>query len=294
MATNDMRGRVCLITGANKGIGKETTLGLAERGATVVMVCRDRTNGQTAQAEIRARSGNPSVDIMFADLSSQESLCQLVRDYHGGYDRLDVLINNAGILSRTRSLTEDGIESTFAVNHMAYFLLANLLLDTLKKSAPSRIINVSSQAHRQARLDFDDLQCGVRYSGPRAYNQSKLANILFTHELSSRLERTGVTVNCLHPGVVRTNLLEDYFRSVGAGFAFFLLRPFFVSPARGARTSIYLASAPELEGVSGKYFINSKEVKSSASSYDENAARRLWETSRRLVGHGVEYKEAQQ
>jgi retinol dehydrogenase 14 len=273
--------KVCLITGATSGIGKATAMGLANLGAVVVMVGRDRGKGEAAMAEIKELSGNASVDLMLADLSSQDEIRRLADEFKKAYPRLDVLINNAGVFLSRRITSADGIEMTFAVNHLAYFLLTNLLLDMLKASAPSRIVNVSSGAQSNGTIDFDDLQGEKEYKGAKAYSQSKLANVLFTYELARRLEGTGVTANCLHPGAVRTN-----FGSGSSGFFGFMvraLRPLMISPEKGAQTSVYLASSPEVEGVSSRYFVKKAETRSSDESYDERIARRLWEVSAELT-----------
>ncbi len=273
--------KVCLITGATSGIGKATAMGLANMGARVVIVGRDRGKGEAAMAEIKGKSRNASVDLLLADLSSQEEIRRLADEIKDAYPRLDVLINNAGVFRSKRLTTAHGIEMTFAVNHLAYFLLTNLLLDVLRASAPSRIVNVSSGDHSNGTIDFDDLQGEKGYKGTKAYSQSKLANVLFTYELARRLEGTGVTANCLHPGAVRTN-----FGSGSSGFFGFMvraLRPLMISPEKGAETSIYLASSPEVEGVSGRYFVKKAEARSSDVSYDERLARRLWEVSAELT-----------
>jgi NAD(P)-dependent dehydrogenase (short-subunit alcohol dehydrogenase family) len=280
-----MNGKACMITGASSGIGKATALGLAKMGATVVMVCRNRGRGEAAMAEIRAESGNQAVDLMLADLSSQASIRQLEDDFKDRYQQLQVLVNNAGVFLSQRSLTADGIEAHFAVNYLAPYLLTNLLLDMLKAGAPSRIVNVSGTYHRKATMDFDDLMCEKDYSASRANNQAKLALILFTYELARRLEGTGVTANCLHPGVVATSLVEkdpDY--SPFSRFIYKLFKPFLASPKKGAETSIYLASSPEVEGVTGEYFVKKAAVESSPESYDMAIARRLWEVSAELTG----------
>jgi retinol dehydrogenase 14 len=276
-----MAEKVCLITGATSGIGKATAVGLANMGASVVVVGRDRGRGEAAMAEIKESSPNASVDLMLADLSSQKEIRQLAEEFKDAYPRLDVLVNNAGVFLGKRITTADGIEMTFAVNHLAYFLLTNLLLDVLEASAPSRIVNVSSGAQSNGTIDFADLQGEKGYKGTKAYSQSKLANVLFTYELARRLEGTGVTANCLHPGAVRTN-----FGSGSSGIFGFMvraLRPLMVSPEKGAETSIYLASSPEVEGVSGRYFVKKAEARSSDESYDERIARRLWEVSAELT-----------
>jgi retinol dehydrogenase 14 len=276
-----MSEKVCLITGASSGIGKATAAGLANMGASVVMVGRDRGRGETAMAEIKEGNPDASVDLMLADVSSQEQIRRLADEFKEAYPRLDVLINNAGVFLSKRITTTDGIEMTFAVNHLAYFLLTNLLLDMLKASAPSRIVNVSSGAQSNGTIDFDNLQGEKGYKGTKAYSQSKLANVLFTYELARRLEGTGVTANCLHPGAVRTNFGSG---SSGVfGFMVRALRPLMISPEKGAETSIYLASSPEVEGLSGRYFVKIAEARSSDESYDERIARRLWEVSSELT-----------
>lgn len=278
-----MAGKVCMITGSNSGIGKATAVKLAKIGATVVMVCRDKKKGESTLTEIEARTGNEAVTLMLTDLSSQESIHQLAKDFKKQYGKLHVLINNAGVFLARRSVTVDGIETTFAVNHLAYFLLTNLLIDTLKASTPARIINVSSRAHHTGTIDFDNLQGEKHYNGYRAYSQSKLANVLFTYELAKRLEGTGVTTNCLHPGFVKTGLL----RGKNAGWYFpiitTLLRPFMLSSEKGSETCVYLAASPEVEGVSSKYFVKKAEVTSSTQSYNGAVARRLWEVSAALT-----------
>jgi retinol dehydrogenase 14 len=276
-----MSGKVCLITGGSSGIGKATALGLANKGASVVMVCRDRSRGEAAATEIIEKSGNELVDVMLADLSSQESIRQLAQDFADRYGRLHVLINNAGVFISRRTLTVDGIETTFAVNYLAPFLLTNLVLEVLKASAPARIVNVTSSGERSGTIDFEDLQGERKYGGIRAYNQSKLAMVLFTYELAKRLEGTGVSANCVHPGVVATNLG----RGNGGFFGFLtrLMRPFFSSPEKGAETPIYLASSPEVEGVSGKYFAKGAEARSSERSYVEATGRGLWQVSEELT-----------
>ncbi len=278
--TGPMAGKTCILTGANTGIGKATALGLAKMGATVVMVCRSLERGEAAMAEIKRGSGNDSVSLLLADLSSRAAIHRLAADFKAKYPNLHVLINNAAIIPKKRTVAEDGLETQFAVNHVAYFLLTNLLLDQLKASAPSRIINVSSQVHNGASIDFDDLQSERSYSPTRVYGWTKLANVLFTYELAHRLEGTRVTVNCLHPGTVATNMLADYM----PGGLRFMAKMIGVSSEEGARTSLFLATSPEVEGVSGKYFVNQGAVHSSKASYDKTAARRLWQVSAELTG----------
>ena len=272
-----MCGKVCLVTGSNSGIGKATALGLARLSATVVMVCRDQSKGEAAQAEIKQRSGNPSVDLLIADLSSQHSIRHLAQAVIARYPQVHVLVNNAGMINpRQRALTIDGMEQTFAVNHLAPFLLTTLLLDHLKASAPARIVTVASAV--QNAINFDDLQHEQHYRVWEIYGQSKLATILFTYELARRLEGTGVTANCLHPGVVSTNLARDRNPLFGA-----MARLLFTRAEKGAQTSIYVASSPEVEGKSGKYFVKQRETRSSAASYDTASAQRLWQVSEHLT-----------
>src|SRR5438132_7244598 len=279
---SSMQGKICMVTGANSGIGKATALELAQMGATVVMVGRDRARGEEARSEITTKSRNNAVDLLQADLSSQQSIRKLVENFQHHYTHLHVLINNAGAtFPGRRRETVDGLEMTFAVNYLAPFLLTNLLLDTLKASAPARIVNVSSNSHEAGYIQLDDLQA-EHYRSMRAYGQSKLAVVLFTYELARRLQGTGVTANCLHPGFVATNFAQS-----DAGPAVRLLvkliGSFGTSPQEGAKTSIYLASSPEVEDVTGKYFVKSIPKRSAAISYDESLQRQLWEQSAKLV-----------
>ena len=275
-----MHGRVCVVTGASSGIGRVTALSLAERGATVVLVCRNEERGAPVLEEIERRGGAVSATLLTADLASQRQVRAVAAAFLERFDRLDVLINNAGIAGwGSRMVTEDGLELTFAVNHLAPFLLTDLLLDRLKASAPARVITVSSVAHRNCALNFDDLQGERRYSGFGAYSRSKLANILFTRELSRRLEGSGVTANCLHPGVVATGI----FRNLPGWMRAILVSPLVLSPEKGADTMLYLATAPEVAEVSGRYFVRRKTVRSSRASRDAEAARRLWEASEALT-----------
>ena len=281
-ASDSMAGKVCLVTGANSGIGKATALGLANIGATVVMVCRSQERGEGALAEIKQKSSKEQIFLLLADLASQAAIRRLAEDFNSQYSALHVLINNAGIIPRKRQVTVDGFETQFAVNHLAPFLLTNLLMDMLKSSAPARIVTVSSDMHRGATINFDDLQSVGSYRPIRVYSETKLANVLFTYELARKLQGTKITANCLHPGMVATKLLAD-----GIGIP----RPLKSttkligsSPEKGAETSIYLATSPEVEGVSGKYFVRQKAVESSKISYDQNLASRLWEQSTELTG----------
>ena len=279
-----MEGRVCLITGASSGIGKASAEQLASMGAYVVMVCRGREKGERAKADVEAKSGSRSVELMLADLTSFDSVRALSREYQETHDSLHVLINNAGVALLRRAVTNDDLEETFQVNYLSPFLLTNLLIPLLKRSAPSRIVNVSSVGHYGGHINFDDLQMEKDYAVMRAYSQSKLGLILFTHELAKRLEGTGVTANSLHPGAVATDI---WGRSLGpAAFLGKVTRLFMVSPEKGARTQVYLASSPEVEGVSGEYFDSNHMKRSSAESYDQAVAQRLWDVSASLVGIG--------
>lgn len=278
----NMQGKLCLITGGSRGIGKAAASGLAALGAQVVIVARDRGRGEAAMAEIRARSGNEAVDMLLADLSSQASVRALAREYTERYGRLDVLINNAGAMFTRRSETVDGIEMTFALNHLAYFLLTDLLLDLLKASAPSRIVNVSSDAHHGAALDPDNLQGERSYRGFAVYGRSKLANILFTRELARRLEGTGVTANCLHPGLIASGFNKN--NGPLMRLAMTMIGPFIKQADEGAETVIYLASSPEVEGITGKYFVKCRPVEPSPAASDDTVARWLWDTSARMTG----------
>jgi len=279
-----LKDRICLVTGASSGIGLETAIGLARFGATIVIVCRDRTKGEAAVAGIKVQSGNDSVRLMIADLASQESVRKLASDFKEEFASLHVLVNNAGTFSTKRQVTGDGMEMTFAVNYLARFLLTNLLLDVLKSSAPARIIDVAGAYHRRGRIDFDDLQGEKGYSGARANRHSKLANILFTYELARRLAGTDVTANCLHPGAVATPIIEkDPNYPAFLKVLYKTFKPFLKSPQKGAETTIYLASSPEVDNVTGKYFVDKKQVRSSMESYDESLGERLWETSLRLT-----------
>jgi len=279
---SSMQGKICMVTGANSGIGKATALALAQMGATVVMVCRDRARGEEARSEITTKSKNNAVDLLQADLSSQQSIRQLVEHFKQRYTHLHVLINNAGAAFTGRRETVDGLEMTFAVNYLAPFLLTHLLLDVLKASAPARIVNVSSASHKSGYIQMDDLQGEKHNRSMRAYPQSKLAIVLFTYELARRLQGTGVTANCLDPGFVATNIGQTG-ASLPVRLLIKLIGSFGTSPEKGAKTSIYLASSPEVEGVTGKYFVKSLPKRSAAISYDESLQRQLWEQSAKLV-----------
>jgi NAD(P)-dependent dehydrogenase (short-subunit alcohol dehydrogenase family) len=279
-----MTGKTVLVTGATGGIGLATAAGLAGLGARVGIVGRDAARSEAAAKQLRAVGGQ--VDVFIADVSSQDEVRRLADEALATYPRLDVLVNNVGGYWATRHTTVDGLEHTFAVNHLAPFLLTNLLLDRLRASAPARVVTVSSGAQAMGTLDFGDLQGEQDYSGQRAYNQSKLANVMFTYELARRLAGSGVTANVLHPGVVRT----DFGREDSKGWMRLMLpviRPFMKNPERGAATSIYLASSAEVEGVTGRYFANGKPTASSKASQDGAAVARLWDVSAELVGLGA-------
>ena len=277
-----MTGRVCVVTGASSGIGRATAVGLGAMGATLALVCRDRARGDETVAEVTAQTGNHHVALHLADLSSQQAIRGLAAELVARYPEIHVLINNAGVVNLRHSTTVDGIETVFAVNHLAYFLLTNLLLDRLRQSGRARIVNVASEAHKFGRLDFDDLGNERRYRGMRVYGQSKLANILFTYELARRLDGSGVTVNAVHPGAVGTRLGQNNGRI--ATLLTKALKPFFRTPEQGAATSLHVASSPAVEGVSGKYFLNCHEARSSRVSYDPAIARRLWDVSAEMTG----------
>ncbi|MFQ5568198.1 MAG: SDR family oxidoreductase [Rhodothermales bacterium] len=278
----DLTGKVCLVTGATAGIGKATAVHLARLGAHVVIVCRNAERGEPALSHIRHESGNPEVELLTADLSSQRAIRDLAEAFKRTHERLDVLINNAGLYLSERTETADGIETTWAVNHLAPFLLTNLLLDLIKRSAPSRIVTVSSEAHRGIGIDFDDPGMANGYNWLQAYKQSKLGNVLFTYELARRLEGTGVTTTCLHPGVVATRIWNRNSNVISL-----LMRPlklFMTSPEESAEAVVRLAVSPELEGVTGTYFKQKKEVRSSRASHDEEMARQLWHLSEQMTG----------
>jgi NAD(P)-dependent dehydrogenase (short-subunit alcohol dehydrogenase family) len=276
-----MEGRVSVVTGASSGIGRETALGLARRGATVALVCRDPARGAATRDAIQAETRNPAVALFLADLASFAEIRGLADALRARYPRIHVLVNNAGVVNLRHSLTADGVETVFAVNHLAYFLLTTLLLDRLVESAPARIVNVASDAHRFGRMNWDDLGWERGYKAMRVYGQSKLANLLFTYELARRLEGSGVTVNAVHPGAVATGLGKN--NGAFARALVRLLAPFFRTPAAGAATSLHLATSPEVEGVTGRYFASCREAHSSRASHDEEAAVRLWELSARLT-----------
>jgi NAD(P)-dependent dehydrogenase (short-subunit alcohol dehydrogenase family) len=276
-----MQGKICMVTGASSGIGYVTALELARMGGRVVAVCRDPERGAAAVADIVHKSGNSDVTLLLADLSSQAAIRKLAAEFQERFPALHVLVNNAGLIVGERQVTQDGLEYTFALNHLAYFLVTDLLLDMLKASAPSRIVNVASHLAAYGVLNFDDLQGEQSYGPWVAYAQSKLANVFFTFELARRLEGTGVTANCLHPGAVGSN-----FGASGTPLLRFLTKlakPFLTSNERGAETSVYLASSPEVEGVTGKYFARMKPRRTSRQWDDPDVAKKLWDASEALI-----------
>lgn len=268
-----MKEKICIVTGANSGIGKATALGLAQLGAHIIMLCRDKSRGEEAQSEIINESGNESIDLMLADLSSQQSIRQFVSEFKKKYDKLHVLISNAGVNPSKRYETVDGIEKAFAINTLAPFLLTNLLIPTLKNSIPARVVNVASNVQSKS-INFDKLQSKKYFRSWKAYSRSKTALILITYEFARRLSGSGITVNCLHPGFIKTNITRDYKGIIK--FFTKIIFSFAKSPEEGAKTSIYLASSPEVEGVNGKFFINKEEAKTKEITYDTSVAKKLW------------------
>ena len=274
--------RIAVITGANTGMGKATARALAENGDRVVMVCRSRERGEAALQEVKSQSGNPDVELMICDLSSLDSVNEFCRDFRMKYKQLHVLINNAGVIVPDYRTTSEGYELQFGVNHLAHFLLTDRLLDLLKEGAPARIINVASVAHKSGKIYFDDVNLKQNYGAWRAYAQSKLANVLFTFRLAEMLEGSGVTVNCLHPGTVATNIVVKQNSPIGkliARIMGWLIMP----PEKGAETAVYLASSGEVEGITGKYFYRKKPVPSSRLSYDKETAGKLWDLSVKMT-----------
>jgi NAD(P)-dependent dehydrogenase (short-subunit alcohol dehydrogenase family) len=278
-----MEGKTVLITGGTGGIGRATAIGLASMGARVAITGRDRDRADRAATSIASESGNSAVEVFVADMSSQVEVRRLADEVLAACPRLDVLVNNVGGFWSHRRVTADGLEHTFALNHLAAFLLTSLLLPRLKASAPARVVNVSSGAQAMGSIDFGDLMGERDWSGQRAYNQSKLANVMFTYELARRLAGSGVTATALHPGMTNTAFsAEDPSRAFAP--LVFIMRPFMRSPQKGAETSVYLASSSEAEGLTGRFFADRKAKESSKSSYDRAAAARLWQVSAELVG----------
>ncbi|TFG49955.1 MAG: SDR family oxidoreductase [Anaerolineales bacterium] len=277
-----MAGKFCLVTGATAGIGKVTATGLAARGANLIISGRDQKKTEDTVQQIISRTGNKKIDFLVADFSDLDQVRVMAKTYRERYSRLDVLVNNAGAFYNSRIKTPYGVEMTFLVNHLAPFLLTNLLLDTIKNSAPARIVNVSSEGHKQDQMNFDDLGFEKGFFGMKAYGRSKLANILFTYELARRLADSGVVVNALHPGHVATDIWKTNFPLIGPALKWLMGR-IALTPEEGAENSIYLACSPDVEGITGKYFDKHEPVQSSPISYDQKAARRLWEISEKLT-----------
>jgi NAD(P)-dependent dehydrogenase (short-subunit alcohol dehydrogenase family) len=273
-----MDGRVCVVTGATNGIGKETALGLARLGATVVIVARNVERAAQTANEIERETGNRNVEMVIADFTSLAAVRAAAAEIARRYPAVHVLVNNAGRASKQRMVSADGFEMTFAVNHLAPFLLTRELLPLLRAGAPSRIVNVASAGERSGEIRFDDMQSERNYRGFNAYAMSKLANVLFTYELASRLEGTGITANCLHPGTVATDLLRQIPKLL-----FALISPFLLTPAKGARTVLFLAASPRVQGVSGGYFQKCRAARSSRRSYDVETRKRLWGASETMV-----------
>jgi len=277
-----MDGKVCVITGGTSGIGLVAAGTLAQQGARLVLVAREKARGEAAMARIRERARSAEISIHYGDLSRLQEMHRLGREIAAAEPKIDVLMNNAGAMFSRRSVTEDGLERTFAVNHMAYFVLTHRLRERLIAAAPSRVVSTASEAHRRERLDFDDLQSARSYRALRVYGRSKLCNILFTRELARRLAGSGVTANSLHPGFVATRIADNnggLFR-VGVGIA----KSFFaLSPEKGAETMVYLATSPDVARVTGGYFDKSRPAVPTAAAQDDAAARHLWEESARIA-----------
>ncbi len=285
-STSDLNGKVCLVTGATSGIGEVTAKALAARGAQVILVGRNQLKADKTVQQIQSETGSNSVQYLLADFADLQQIHDLVSSFKSQYSRLDVLINNAGAYFNSRRQTAYGVEMTFLVNHLAPFLLTNLLLDMIKASPAARIINVSSDAHQYGSMDFADLEYKRRYFGMKAYARSKLANILFTYELARRLEGSAVTVNALHPGHIATDIWRTNFSLIGPLLKW-IMGFFAITPEEGAKTSIYLASSPEVEGLTGQYYIKQEVVQSSPMSYDQNLACQLWRVSEQLSGQAA-------
>lgn len=277
-----MKGKICLVTGATSGIGKVTALELARKGATVVMVTRNINKGEGVRELIRARSDNNAIELLQADLADLSQVRRLAEEFRARHDRLDVLVNNAGLYVEKRAETVDGFEMTLAVNHLAPFLLTHLLLEPLKAAAPARIVTTSSGAHMAGRINFDDLQSKRNYKGFAVYSMSKLANVLFTYELAERLRGTGVTANCLHPGMVATNF--GLSGNSMTSLFFQLARPLMRSPEKGAETVVYLASSPNVANATGKYFSDMRPATTLPICNDVQVRQRFWAESAKMVG----------
>lgn len=275
-----------LITGANTGMGLATSIALAQDGHRIIMACRDERRGQAALEEVKAKSGSEHVELMLLDLGSLTNIREFAKHFQEKYDRLDVLINNAGLITVKRQVTEDGFEMMMGVNHLGHFLLTNLLLDSLKRSENGRIVVVSSGGYKWGKINFDDMNLEKNFSSFKGYGRSKLANILFTKELSNRLAETKVTVNCLHPGAVATSMGVNRDTGFGKGIHK-ILSPFFLSPLQGAQTAIYLATSSEVQNITGEYFYKKKVKKLNGPATDNNLAKQFWLWSEQQVGHHV-------
>ncbi|MHA2076375.1 MAG: SDR family oxidoreductase [Candidatus Thorarchaeota archaeon] len=278
-----MKDKVCIVTGSNSGIGKETALALAEMGATVVAVVRNQELGEQACEAIVTETGNKAVDLMLCDLSSMSTIRKFVKDFTSNYDRLDVLINNAGAVFSKRDVTEEGFERTLAVNYLAPFLLTHELLPLLKESAPSRVINLSSGLASRAEVNLEDLQSESSFKSRKVYGNAKIMVEMFTYEMARRLENTGVSVNAVRPGFVATNLGRSS-GSRSSRIMFGMMKPFQLSPKEGAETSVYVASSPEIEGITGKCFAKKQETETSEKSYDVEKQKQLWDATVDLLG----------
>jgi len=279
---NSLKNKILVVTGANSGMGLATTVELARRGAQVAMVCRDPGRGQRALQEARQQSGSPAIALFTGDLASLVSVRAVAQELTARYPVVDGLINNAGVVTLTRKTTEDGFESMLGVNHLGHFLLTNLLLDSLKRAEQGRIVVVSSDAHKVGRIHFPDPNLTHSFNVVKGYAQSKLANVLFTRELARRLAGTSVTVNSVHPGAVTTNL--GISRETGFGkWVYALLKPFFLTPAQGAETAVYLATSPEVTALSGQYFYRKAIAATATRAQDDAMAERLWHWSEEAV-----------
>jgi NAD(P)-dependent dehydrogenase (short-subunit alcohol dehydrogenase family) len=276
--TGAMEGRVCVVTGATAGIGKETALALTKMGATVVIVARDAAKSARTMSEIEKTVPGAKLDVVLADFASLDAVRDAAVEIGKRYRAVHVLVNNAGVANKQRIVTVDGYEQIFAVNHLAPFLFTRELIPLLRAGAPSRIVNVASVGERNNPIDFDDLQSEKNYGGFRTYGKSKLANVMFTYQLAARLAGTGITANCLHPGAVATDMLKKI-----PWLLYTLISPFLLTPEQGAATQVFLASSPTVEGVSGGYYVKCKAARSSPRSYDVDAQKRLWDASEAMV-----------
>ncbi|HEX5132731.1 MAG TPA: SDR family oxidoreductase [Candidatus Krumholzibacteria bacterium] len=282
-----MRDQVVIVTGASSGIGKASASGIAALGAHVVLVSRTESRGRRALDDIARAVPAASLDLLVADLSTIDAITALAHEFKRKYSRLDVLFNNAGLITNRRRVTPDGLELQFMVNYLAYYLLTGMLLDTLHASRPARIINMTSSSHSSGVINFDDLQLERHYRGWQAYANTKLMSMVYTYELARRLEGSGITANCLHPGVIRTGLMRNF--SSVLHVAWTALGRFFKQPDDGAATPVYLASSPEVEGVTGTYFRYCRPFGTTEASHDPDVQRRLWEASERLSGYRYQF-----